>query len=277
MGVYYVCEPKEEKAEDKVFCNVYETTDYGKFKKLKGNRELTSKSTILSSIKKHGLCYCPIIVNEKFEVIDGQNRLAACEELGIPVIYILQPGADSETCRALNYGQKNWSSKDFIHFFAENGNESYQRLELLIAEFGKEFSFVGVLPFATARYGGAYGDSGSPQADIKKGALSFSEEQYTLARTRMTSAAKLGFTRLQKERRVNTRPYYIAVSYCYRNQNITVKSLIEKLLENPLMIGKYSSPVEYLRAFDTIYNKGKRPKDKVSLESDFQKKLYLKE
>ena len=66
----------------KEVATVYRTEDLSIFKTLKGNREVKEnrKQTLIESIDKHGYITNPIIVNERFEVIDGQGRLAACKE-----------------------------------------------------------------------------------------------------------------------------------------------------------------------------------------------------
>ena len=58
--------------------HIYETTDYGKFKVLCGNRFVDHSDMIVESIKSVGLLNSPIIVNDKYEIIDGQNRFDAC-------------------------------------------------------------------------------------------------------------------------------------------------------------------------------------------------------
>ena len=71
---------------------ILETTDYGMFKPLLGNRDRKSESKIIDSIQRVGYIISPLIVNEKMEVIDGQNRLAALESLTMRT----SPGCPSE-------------------------------------------------------------------------------------------------------------------------------------------------------------------------------------
>ena len=71
---------------------IYITKDYSIFKKLTGNRstELERITKICDSIREVGYITSPILVNENMEVIDGQGRLEAFKELGIPVEYIIE-------------------------------------------------------------------------------------------------------------------------------------------------------------------------------------------
>ncbi|MBQ2600753.1 ParB N-terminal domain-containing protein [bacterium] len=84
---------------DEIVSAVYRTTDYDKFKTLDGNRtvEKSRVNKILKSINDNGYIHCPIIVNERMEIIDGQGRLEAVKQLGIPVEY---KKADKDKCLA---------------------------------------------------------------------------------------------------------------------------------------------------------------------------------
>ena len=66
---------------DKQIASVYETYDYDKFhNKEKGNREIDHYKKIATQMNEQFL-FTVIIVNEKFEIIDGQNRFLASREL----------------------------------------------------------------------------------------------------------------------------------------------------------------------------------------------------
>lgn len=91
--------------KDTVVNIVYETTDYDKFVIVDGNRIIDHVEHIKQSMKEH---YVPnaILVNEKFEILDGQNRFKAQKELGKPVRYIVEEGLGIVDARAMNRGPK---------------------------------------------------------------------------------------------------------------------------------------------------------------------------
>lgn len=67
-----------------------ETKDYNIFKKHPNNREIfhANLEKIKRSIQiKNLLEYRPIIVDKKMQVIDGQHRLEAARQLGVPIYY----------------------------------------------------------------------------------------------------------------------------------------------------------------------------------------------
>lgn len=119
---------------DKNIATVYETWDYDKFVKLEGNRIVLTRriSKILKSVEKVGYRLNPIIVNERFEIIDGQGRFEACKQEGLPIQYVIDAGAGLEECIALNLGQSNWSPIDYVRSYAEQGIEDYVRFLALI-------------------------------------------------------------------------------------------------------------------------------------------------
>ena len=116
---------------------IRETKDYGQFKKLLGNREVTKARVrnIKESILRIGYQPVPMIVNEKMEVIDGQGRLKAVEALDLPVLYIVKEGLTIKDCISMNIKMKNWTEMDYIKCYSDMGNENYQRLYKVICEY----------------------------------------------------------------------------------------------------------------------------------------------
>lgn len=118
---------------------IYTTYNYDIFKHLVDNREVKTRTTakIVNSIKKYGYITNPLIVNEKMEIIDGQNRLEALKELNMPVDYIVEPGTTVEHCRAMNMNQSNWTTMNWIDSYANGGNINYRYLKNLIDAYPK--------------------------------------------------------------------------------------------------------------------------------------------
>ena len=115
----------------------WRTDNYNKFKRLDGNRgvqELRVKK-VTDSIQANGYIYSPIIVNEFYEVIDGQARLEALRRLNLPVDYIMEKGLRVKDCVALNLYQTKSNLNDFIDSFAELGNTSYKYLKNLMTRY----------------------------------------------------------------------------------------------------------------------------------------------
>lgn len=105
---------------------VYKTKDYDIFNTLGGNRNINLKNAnkIIASMKKKFIIN-PIIVNEKYEIIDGQHRHYSCKELCLDVYYIIQDGLTLKDCQLMNCNSKNWTAEDFLNGYCELGNENY--------------------------------------------------------------------------------------------------------------------------------------------------------
>lgn len=117
------------------------TREYDRFKRIKGNRMVsaghTKTLTELLETKPEILSYNPILVNEKFEVIDGQHRLEAAIAAEVPVYYILKAGLKLVDVQDLNSGAKPWAPMDYAMSYKELGNLDYQ----LYIEFAEEYGY----------------------------------------------------------------------------------------------------------------------------------------
>ena len=108
---------------------IHKTKDYKMFTNIVGNRKPKLKKELLHAIERLGQL-SPMIVNEHFQVVDGQHRLIACQSLGIEVNFIIiKLGDDSElVTRLMNSLQNKWSTFDYINYYAENGDKDYDVL-----------------------------------------------------------------------------------------------------------------------------------------------------
>lgn len=165
--------------EKTISYSVYKTTDYGIFKRLIGNRDIPESriSKIVASIQEIGWIRNPIVVNDKMEVIDGQGRLTALQRLGLPVEYIIAPGAGTKECIYMNMNMVNWKLPDFIKSYAEQGNANYQRLLTLMEKYAG--GNLDIISTALHRV------SKAKHRDIKAGIVQVTEEQYQAAIPRL--------------------------------------------------------------------------------------------
>ncbi len=150
---------------DKKIAYVYQTSDYNKFHLIDGNRPIDHAKKIIESIKEIGMLWQPILVNERFEIIDGQGRFLAMKTLGIPVIYIIQNGLDITHVRYLNKNATNWKINDYIHSYATGADskESFVNLEVVKKQF-PEFSQNTIMRAASAK-----GLSAQGSTDLRNG------------------------------------------------------------------------------------------------------------
>lgn len=237
------------------------TTNYDMFKFTRWNRavEKARVKKIMQSVKKHGYITSPVIINEKNEIIDGQARVTAFRELGIPVEYIVHPGAGRAECVAMNMNQTNWKDRDYIKSYASDGSEDYCRLKLLLEEAGMS------LPITMCAIRGDCVFSGGPASRaIREGSVVCTKEDYERAKWELLFLKDLKDVAAAIGGR--SAYFYVAMLYAYRNLSINVRNgLAELVRKNALTIPPYSNISSYLKHFDEIYNYGKTKKSRINL------------
>lgn len=111
---------------------IYFTTDYGRFKFLKGNRDLDErKVNKIKDIIQQGvdvLKYAPIIVNEAMQIIDGQHRYVVSKELRTNVYYVIHKEADLTIVPAINSNHTKWKNTDFLNSYIDLKKHDYIEL-----------------------------------------------------------------------------------------------------------------------------------------------------
>lgn len=233
---------------------VYETYMYDKFNKLEGNRDAKCVNKIIKSIKSVGYIMNPIIVNEKMEVIDGQNRLQALKALNLPVQYYIVKDIGIEEARALNLGRTNWKPIDYCKSYAQEGNVSYQRLLSLMEASG--FSIQEV-------YGIAKNNvisSGWNAKTLEEGNLTISQEEYDNAIAVMERMKELeGAIRgIVGSRRC----FVTALAWCMRVPNCDVNRFIRVISLKYSLIRPIVDVEILLRDITGIYNNSLKDKKK---------------
>ncbi len=113
---------------------IQNTTDYDQFKSTNKNRPVTVSHVrkLKESIIRHNLLHAnPIIVSQDMEIIDGQHRLEVAKQLGLPICYVVTDATENDM-RSLNASSKNWTLRDYLNSYVEEGLEDYIILKAYI-------------------------------------------------------------------------------------------------------------------------------------------------
>lgn len=153
---------------------VWQTYDYNAFSLMDEglNRGVDHWMSIVKSMARCPMM-SPIIVNERLEIIDGQNRFFARRYLGLPIEYIVRDGYGVVQARNYNTSHKNWTKQDFVSSYSTEGVESYVLLEQLYLKFPK-------IPKSVIDAVATRGVATNPQQIIQSGQLdigSFEERE----------------------------------------------------------------------------------------------------
>lgn len=205
--------------------NTYRTSDYGIFKRLEGNRPVLARrvSRISKSISENGYIYNPIVVNENFEIIDGQGRFEALQMNGLPIDFVVAEGAGLADCVALNASTSSWTLTDYVDSYCELGDENFLRFRSLIREFPK-LNIRTIVQFTT-------GLSGIPQNKIKEGNLTVRADMMDEIRDNLSfiSLCQPVLARVKGGRDM----YYYAVGFA-KMQGVNTERLLNCLARSEL-------------------------------------------
>ncbi len=231
--------------------HVHTTKDYGLFKSVDGNRNINylHKNRLKKSMQEKQLIN-PIIVNEKHEIIDGQHRFSVCQELGLPIHYLIIPGYGLEDVHRMNQNSKNWNQEDFLAGYCDMGLKDY----LLFREFKDSYDFGFTVSLAIANNNGV----GNTDLEVfRNGEFKFHDYVGAIERADRITSLKV-FTD-----QYNTKLLVYAILFLLKNQRFDFNQLFHKLnIQRGLLIQQPTTS-GYIKLFEEIYNY--RSREKVSL------------
>jgi hypothetical protein len=144
---------------------IYFTKEYGRFKFLKGNRDINERKVqkIIEAIHEGVdiLRYAPVIVNENMEIIDGQHRFAVSRELKCNVYYVVHKVADLSIVPAINSKSSKWRTVDFLNSYLDLKKEQY---EILYDFITNKFDRLALPTAIKLLYTGGTHDNGAMEA-----------------------------------------------------------------------------------------------------------------
>ena len=113
---------------ERAYCDVMITNKYEKFSDIAGNRNVKPRhlKNITESIAIKQI-QVPIVVNERFQICDGQNRFLACKKLKKPIYYILLKGLTLEDVQRLNANTHTWNTDDYLDSYCELEYDHYKK------------------------------------------------------------------------------------------------------------------------------------------------------
>lgn len=226
------------------------TKEYDKFSYYKGNRRVNSahlKSLVVSISKRNLLEHNPILVNEKNVVIDGQHRLEAARELGIPIYYVVVKSGTMGDVQLLNSAIKAWNVEDHMKSFLSAGFEEYRKLNKYRLKYN--------VPVSTAMKYLIDEPIGRNQLMQK-----FREGRFevTAMKKGIEMAEKIeDFRQFVEENCYRDRNLFRAVEMINGEVSIAYSDLIKRMKKNnetrPL-IKRQATARDYLREFEDLYN-----------------------
>lgn len=147
------------------------TKNYEMFSFKKENREVNYNKvmSLKSKLLEDERQIMPIICNGKMEIIDGQHRFVALKELNWAIMYYVDESVTAKDLISINNTQKNWGMMDYIHYYANLGNETYIKLEKIC----KKYDDIPLKSIITA-----INETFINERVLKSGRLNFTDEDF---------------------------------------------------------------------------------------------------
>lgn len=243
---------------DQFSMQVYFTTDYSKFKIMKGNREIDALHVKrLTESFRECYLFSPILVNGKYEIIDGQNRFTAAKSLNLPIYYLVAHNYGLKEVQVLNTNTKNWNKEDYLKMYCDKKVKPYLEMKQFMEDFPC-FGISATIKILTNDTEDSQGSTLDTKAkDFQKGLLEIPNLKLSYANAKKLMKFEpiyKGFTR---------RTFVATMISLFKNPNYNHDELINKLSHNPTQLVDCTTVGQYKLVLEDIYNFRRR--DKVNL------------
>lgn len=239
------------------------TADLSVFKIIEGNRNINlgNVERLVKSIEENGFLQLPIIVNENYEVIDGQHRLMAARKLNSIIYYHKVNNYDLKTAIVLNRNQSNWSIADYIRSYCDLGYKDYIKLQEF-SEANKDFGLMICAELTSLdKNTQMYANRNNEKADlIRKGNYKFdpnNKAEYIFNAARKIKVAIPD---------VMIVAYIRTLKNCLDNPDFDLNQFVKKATTYPDQHRKSTTQSVILANIEHIYNFRNQGKSRIILQ-----------
>lgn len=253
----------------KIVNQVNQTNDYNLFKSLKGNRNVNKLHVQrLKESFKGDYLMSPIIVNQNYEIIDGQHRFNAAKDLSLPVNFIICNDYSLDEVKILNTNMKNWRKEDYLNAFCNLKYPEY----LKFRNFMRQFPTFGISASEAILTGSL---SGAKRATDLKGEFTNTKSgAYTIKYFEQGDLVipDWDYSLECAEKIMMIKPYYDgfdrisfvrAMLGVFRIEYYNHSQFLDRLKSSPTALQHCANVTQYKLLIEDIYNF--RSREKVSL------------
>jgi len=239
------------------FRQVHTTTDYSMFKPIDGNRNKNRLhiARLKQSILENYL-FTVIVVNENYEIIDGQHRFECIKELELPLHYIICKGYGLSEVQRLNANAKTWNSDDYLEGYISMGIQDY----IVYKEFKAKYD-IGHAESLALLTGHSTCHTGhrktSPITDFRDGKFKVTnlfDAEDIMDKICLIAPYYAGY---------NRRVFILTMMSLLRNDNFEFTEFLQKLKLQPTALQDCTNIQQYKMLIEEIYNYKRR--DKINL------------
>jgi hypothetical protein len=246
---------------------IFKTYDYEIFKFKEENREINEifiqklcKSIMQNDLTKN----CPIIVDDKMNIIDGQHRYEACKRLNIPIHYIKSDSDFSDSVALINNVSHRWTMMDYIKFWSVSGKENYKKLYRIIKK--NELGIDKIL-YLLGFNGGSELDkirAGNMRTTVFENP-NFEEEMNEKIESFNQIIDTIKEKTYLKGNHIKSKRFFLSMIFVMRLPNFDLKKMKMAIIRNPDKLSESATILQYKKKIIDLYNSYSR-KDKIGLE-----------
>lgn len=217
------------------------TTEYEVFSRLPGNRQISEAhvKSLMNAMRQNDL-FVPILVNDNFEVVDGQHRLEARKRLGLPVPYYWTSGLGLEEVQKLNSTQQGWKNEDYMKSYIELGIKDYEVYKWFRDKYG--------LPHRASFWLLTGGDSRQMKNIFQSGSMKVMDLEGAKKRADMLLAVGKYFTEWKDSSFI--RALFIALN----REGFDFKTFLHRVAGNTALLRRCASTDQYLQLIEEAFN-----------------------
>lgn len=231
---------------------VHTTTDYFLFKPIEGNRN--KNSLHFNRLKKSmadNYLFTVIIVNERYEIIDGQHRFDVVQELKLPLYYVVCKGYGLKEVHILNQNAKTWNADDYLTGYCNLEYKNYIEYKKFKDKY--QFGHNECMAMLT----GINTGGGDLFKIFKDGIFAI-----THLKEATKKAEKIWmFKDIYKD--FKRRSFVYAMLYLFDKPQFEFVEFLQKIKNQPSALVKCNDTLQYVSLIEEIYNYRRR--DKVNL------------
>ena len=188
------------------------------------------------------------LINEKYEIIDGQHRFECVKELKLPLHYIVCKGYGLNEVHVLNQNSKTWNADDYLTGYCNLGNKNYLQYKKF-----KEKYQLGHNE-CMAMLTGVNTGGGNIFEDFKNGNFKIThleEAEHRAEKIWLFKDIYDGFKR---------RAFVYAMLYLFDKPQFEFTEFLQKVKNQPSALTDCNDSKQYVSLIEEIYNYRRREK-----------------
>jgi len=244
---------------------VYETTNYDLFHLLPENRPVDKAHVrkLMAFITERNLLRVqPLEVTADMGLIDGQHRLAAARELGLPVYYKIGEQLREEDITALNMARKNWQATDYLHMWTMKRKPAY----VAFTDFRQRHPRIS---FSNAKILLSGGTGGSNAEEFRRGLWDGADDADVALADEVAALVERIADEVPTFKQAFHTGFVGALYHCAtRVEGFDAKELMRTILAQPLSLLPCASHKQWLQMLGSIYNYRKNEGNRIRFSND---------